>query len=230
VRLTSVVTLVLLVATATAFVHTQRQKLEPSPLAVLRVDETFAPLCNCPTKAATIEFELRRRSRITLAVVDERGDVVRTLIDDRRPEGVRVTSRWDGRDASGDVVPDGVYQPRLRVAVEQRTFLLTNRIQVDTKPPQATLVRVAPDVLREEGDHISAWYRLSETSQPLLLVNGRVRVRGTPRRREGKLDWYGRTQGRMLPNGRYRLQLSARDEAGNLAEPTPEVRVRIRIR
>src|SRR6478735_5270581 len=56
----TVLALVLIVATATAFAVTQRLKLEPSPISRTRVSEAFSPVCRCASRAANIEFSLRR--------------------------------------------------------------------------------------------------------------------------------------------------------------------------
>jgi len=222
---------VLLAATGIAFVHAERQKLKPSPLQILRVDETVAPDCRCRGRTAAVSLDLRTRSRVTLVMVDEAGAVVRTLIADGRPAGGRVAAKWDGRDDRGRVVADAEYRPRLRVASERRTFILANPIRVDTVPPDVTLVGVEPrELVRggSRGERIEIRYRVSERAQPLLYVDGRLHVVGWWRRGTGKLDWYGRADGRPLPARRYRLRLAARDEAGNLAHAAEPFVVRLR--
>src|SRR5439155_23276840 len=77
--------LALLSATATAFVVTEGLKLTPSPIRSTEVDnKTFSPVCRCPTSVARIRFRLRKADRMTLAIVDGEGRVVRTLVDGRR--------------------------------------------------------------------------------------------------------------------------------------------------
>ncbi len=218
--------IVLLAATTAAFVRAEQQKLVGSPLRVVRVDKLISPVCRCETARATIALSLRTRSRVTLAVVDEDGELVRTLIDNKPLVGARRRVEWDGRDKLGRVVPDGVYRPRLRVASERRTFLLVNRIRVDTTPPVATLVRVHPRKV-SVGDRVTVLYRLSERAQPLLYVDGRIAVRGQ-RRRDGKLDWYGSVRGRRVRAGVHRLQLRARDDAGNSSAAGRSITVRVR--
>ena len=212
--------------------RTEQQKLEPSPLSVLQVDELFSPTCRCAKTHAAISLELRRRSNVTLDVVDDDGRVVRSLLADTRPRGGRIAVEWDGRDDAGQLVPDGVYRLRLRVVAERRTFLLTNRIRVDTEPPRATIVEVSPRVLTPNGDgrrdRVSIRYRLSERAQPLVYINWRLRLAGYSRRPEGKLDWYGKVRGKRVRRGRYRIQAAARDDAGNLGPLSAPVIVRVR--
>ena len=231
-RLPAFFVLLLLAATAAAFVRTQQQKLEPSPLQVVHVDELFSPVCRCRTSRATISLRVRTRSRITLTVVNAQGDVVRTLLASHRLRKRAVVAEWDGRDDENRVVPDGVYRPRLRVAAERRTFQLGNKIRVDTAPPTATIVDVQPRVLEPIGDgranRVSVRYLLSERAQPFLYVNELLRVRGFSRKREGKLDWYVKVRPRSARRVRYRVRIGARDDAGNLSRRGRTVVIRVR--
>ena len=69
----------LLVATARAFVYTEKLKLTPSPILGTGVDKLFSPVCECETDTATISFRLRNRDRLTVDLIDREGDSVRTL-------------------------------------------------------------------------------------------------------------------------------------------------------
>jgi hypothetical protein len=225
-RAATLVVAALLVATAAAFVWTERQKLQPPPFEVSEVSETFSPVCRCESAAATIVLELRRRTRLTLEIADEDGDVVRPLVSDVQQPG-RVVVRWNGRDGAGVVVREGTYRPRVRLG-SGRVFLLPNRIVVDTTPPLTALVRVHPKEVRASGrGRVALHYRLSERAQPLLYVNRRLHARGLARQR-GKLDWFPRVRGVPLRPGRYRLRLAARDLAGNVGPFTRTVVVRVR--
>lgn len=226
-RAATLVVAALLVATAAAFVWTERQKLEPPPFEVREVTETFSPVCRCDTASASIVFELRRRTRLTVEIAAENGTVVRPLVSSMRRSG-RVVVRWNGRDGDGAVVRQGTYRPRVRIGGNSRVFLLPNRIVVDTTPPLTTLVRVDPKEVAAAGrSRVALHYRLSERAQPLLFVNRRLHVRGLARRR-GKLDWFPRVRGVPLRPGRYRLRLAARDLAGNVGPLTRTVVVRVR--
>jgi hypothetical protein len=229
----AILVIVLLAITAAAFVRTEQQKLERSPVIVEDVDPVFSPVCGCATSSAEIVLRLRRKSRVSLEIVDREDQVVRRLIEDRSVRG-RFVASWDGRTDEGGLAPDGIYRPRLRLASADRAFLLTNRIRVDTRGPRATIVEVAPRIVTPNGDgrndRVSIKYRLSERGQPLLLVDGAVRVRGQ-KRREGKLEWYGnRARGKRARAGRHRLQIAGVDEAGNLGDPSPAIVVRLRVR
>jgi hypothetical protein len=58
--------------------------------------------------STTISFTLPERARVTLAIYDVGGRLVRTLVDDMVAEG-KQERVWDGKDASGSHVSSGVY-------------------------------------------------------------------------------------------------------------------------
>jgi hypothetical protein len=214
--------------TAAAFGITERLKLERSPIIAVRVEKLFSPVCDCETSAADIRFTLRNDDRVTVAMVDADGDVVRTLVDGRPLDAGVVRARWDGRDDEGRVLEEGAYRPRVHLAEERRTILLPSPIRIDVTPPKVTLVEILPRTFSPDGDgrndRVSVLYKMNEPAHALLYVNGKRRVRGRARRLEGKLDWFGQIGGRGVRAGLYDLSLGAEDVAGNVAEPaTPSV-------
>ena len=227
------VVLVLLGATAAAFGITERLKLERAPIGAPDITEIFSPVSEGDTAQATIAFRLREAGRVSVSIVDSDGDVVRQLVNRQRaPAGGRVVTTWDGRDGDGGIVPEGVYRPRLRLTRDRRELILPNTIRVDTTAPAITLVSAAPRTFSPDGDgrndRVEVRYRVSEKANAMLLVNGVRRVRTRFRPTEGVLPWFGKVGGRSQRAGRYRLQLSAEDPAGNLATPTKPAVVRIR--
>ena len=120
-RAATLVVAALLIATAGAFVWTERQKLQPPPFEVSDVTETFSPVCRCDRAAADIGLEFRRRTRLTLEIADEDGNVIRPLVSGVQERGP-VVIRWNGRDANGNVVPEGTYRPRARIGGSAGSF------------------------------------------------------------------------------------------------------------
>lgn len=214
--------LALLAGTAAAFAVTERLKLKRSPIAAVEVDKTFSPVCRCRQRRARIGVRLRRSDRVTVQVLDEDGDVVRTLARHREVGTAKQVFAWDGRDGDGAVMPDGVYRPRIRLERRGRTFRLPNRIRVDTVRPTIALTG-----LTAPGAAVHARYRLSEPARAFMLVDGVQRVAGRGRRLQGKLDWFGRVDGAPVRAGRYRVRLVAEDPAGNRSRPTRAVAVEI---
>ena len=222
----------LLVGTAAAFAVTERLKLVRSPIAAPEIDRVFSPVCDCDRDEAAIGFRLREGDRVDLAIVDEDGDVVRTLFESRRAPAGRLEASWDGRDDAGDVVPEGAYRPRVHLDRQRRTIVLPNPIHVDVTAPTAELVSVTPTVFSPDGDgrsdKVTVRYRMSEPANAVLLVDGEQRVRTRFAPLEGKLDWFGVVDGRPLRRGYHRLQVVGVDRGGNRSRPTEETRVRIR--
>ena len=75
--------LALLLATAAAFAVTEHLKLQRSPIAGPMIDRIFSPVCRCERRTARVGFTLRRGGRISVAIADRDGDVVRTLVSQR---------------------------------------------------------------------------------------------------------------------------------------------------
>jgi hypothetical protein len=221
-----VVVVFLLGGTAAAFAVTQGLKLEKSPVLSPRITKTFSPLCDCDRWAplnggsrADVDFRLRKGDRVTLQVVDGDGEVVRTLIRDQRYPAGRLDVPWDGRDDAGQIVPDGDYRPRVRLADAHRTIVIPNEMKVDTVKPRIERFSLSRRVFSPDGDDradgISAAYELSERGRVRLLVNGKQRVRKLGQAPAGALQWFGKYRGRPVKPRPYRLELVAVDDAGN---------------
>jgi len=221
----TILALLLIVATATAFAVTQRLKLEPSPISQTRVSDVFSPVCRCATKAANIDFSLRRADHLRIAIRTGSGEL--TVAEGSFPQG-DVHVRWDGRDASGEIVPDGIYYPLVQLQRAGRTIDLPNPIRVDTIRPSIRLRSVRPRVFRPGTTKVTVTYTVSEHAHALLFVDGRRRVLTASKRLRYLLHWSGKVQGRAIRPGRHKLKLVAEDLAGNRSLPTPVVVVRVR--
>ena len=222
----------LLVATAAAFAYTERLKLTPAPIKNTRVDRLFSPVCECGTDAARISFRLRRHDRITVSIVNRRGDVIRTLVSGRNHRAGAVLVYWDGRDDLGRLVGDGAYKPRVKLALNRRTIVLPNPIRVDTTPPRVELVQAKPLLISPDGDgradRVIVSYRVDEPAQVSLYVDGVRRVVKRGSKQTGTIDWNGKVASTPLATGPHELSLVARDLAGNLGERTAPRRIVIR--
>jgi len=67
-----------------------------------------------------ISFTLPERARVTLAIYDVAGKLVKTLVDDMVGEGLR-EEVWDGKDANGSPASSGVYFCRLTAGEQTLT-------------------------------------------------------------------------------------------------------------
>ena len=221
----TILALLLIVATATAFAVTQRLKLEPSPISQTRVSDVFSPVCRCASKAASIEFSLRRADDVRIAVRTGSGEV--TVAEGSFAQG-DVHVRWDGRDTSGELVPDGTYHPFVELKRAGRTIDLPNPIRVDTIRPSIKFTSLRPRLFRPGAEKLKVTYRVSEHAHALLFVDGRRRVFTASTRLRGRLQWYGKVRGHLIRPGRHKVKLVAEDLAGNRSAPTPWVVVRVR--
>lgn len=194
----TILVLLLLAATATAFAVTQRLKLEPSPISQTHVDKVFSPVCNCATNVAHIDFSIRHADHLRIWVRTPAGPAV--LADREFPKGT-VRVHWDGHGAA-----DGVYYAVVHMARAQRTIDLPNPIRVDTVKPTIALVSTSRD-----GGQTIFRYRTSEPAHALLFVNGERRIRTYSTRTHAKFAYAGRL------TAKTRLVLRARDVAGNLS-------------
>ena len=82
-----------------------------------------APAPNPARGSCTLRLALPRAAQVTLAVYDQQGRRVRTLLAGAQPAG-ELPVVWDGRDDGGRAVASGIYF--VRCEVEGRTF--TRRI------------------------------------------------------------------------------------------------------
>jgi hypothetical protein len=221
----TILALLLIAATATAFAVTQRLKLEPSPISQTRVSDTFSPVCRCPSRAATIEFSLRKADHVRIAVRTLSGEV--TVGEGSFARG-DVRARWDGRDTSGELVPDGIYYPLVQLDRAGRTIDLPNPIRVDTIRPSIKFTSLTPRAFLPGAEKLKVTYTVSEHAHALLFVDGRRRVVTYGTRLRGRLQWYGKVGGHVIAPGRHKLKLVAEDLAGNRSAPTPVVFVRVR--
>jgi FlgD Ig-like domain len=219
----TVLVVCLLGGTAAAFAVTQGLKLDESPIFATAVDKRVSPAAGTE---ATIAFRLRESDAVTVTVVDDDDEVVRTLLPRRRFAPRRFELTWDGRDDAGRALPEGVYRPRIRLADERTTTTLPNDIELDTTPPSFEFGRVRPRVISPDGDgraeRISVRFSSGEPVRTLLFVAGKRRVL-TQARESGIIRWSA-----PLRPGRYRLQIAAQDRAGNTSSRIPAGTVRVR--
>ena len=217
-RAATALLLVIIAASAAAFLRAEQLKLRHSPVAHPHVRSYFSPGCHDPgcTPAARMRFTLREAQHLQLAIVGTDGTVVRTLADRPFPKG-SVRMVWDGRDASGSVAPDGSY--RLRVTLQDgRQVTIPDPVVVDTKPAGITLgnvhvgtVAVAVHYTRSEGDVRAELY----VYQGGKLVLHKRRV--IPRIAHFRLDAVG--------SGKTTIEIVAVDRAGNRTPNPPKVTV-----
>jgi hypothetical protein len=215
------VVVVLLAGTAIAFATTERQKLEQTPIGLLRVTKDFSP----SRSSAVVVLRLRHSHILTVQIVNSADHAVATLAREQDFRPGKATFRWRGRH-----VPDGIYEPRVTLEDEGgRVFNLPNQIRVDSVAPSVKLVSYRPRILRRRHKPlVHIFYRVSELAHVILYVDGRRVAFSYAKATQAHIEWYAKRHGRRLRRGRYRLELAPVDLAGNVGVRTPAFFVRVR--
>jgi len=224
----------LLVATAAAFAITERLKLVKSPVYGTVVSKRISPVCGCTHDTATIRVKLRRSDDLTVTILDQHRDVVRTLARGAfTPRGVAGFT-WNGLNDLGLRAPDGVYQPEIHLAQQHRTILLPNRIVLDTRAPKVQEATLSRTTISPDGDHlrdtVAIRYKLDSPAHVLVYLGSKLLIRGRVHTLTGKVRWYGTVDGTPLKPGSYTLSVGAVDLAGNVTPPSERLPLVVRVR
>ena len=227
----------LVVATAGAFVITQRLKSETPVIERVFFRTEFSPNGDGREDELPMRFDLPEDDRVTVEIVDERGDVVREIAGDVRRgveeagiEWRRETARftWDGRTDDGDIAADGPYRLRVTLRGEGRAVTAPREALVDTRPPRPDVVAVTPPTFvpgLRTGGRGRVRIRLREGQDPAPVFRVYRTDAGPPRlvaRFEGPrfrrtAEWDGLDPGGdPVPDGVYTFSVTVRDKAGNL--------------
>jgi hypothetical protein len=219
-RAATALLLVLIAACTAAFLRTEQLKLRKSPIARPHVRQAISPGCadpGCHDKA-TISFRLRSPQRLSLAIVDAGGSVVRRLVPEASHPKGDLNAVWDGRADDGDVVPDGKYRLRVTLASDDRDVTIPDPIIVDTHPAGMEIGRVT------RGPVISVSYTrgASNVRAVMVVLQGTRVVLEKPAVRNPAHLVLAR-----LPSGHYRVEMVAVDAAGNRTPDPPSFRVTV---
>jgi FlgD Ig-like domain len=230
---TLILVLVVMAGSAAAFAISEGLKVQKAAITAVQIPRrVFSPVCDCPSDRVTIAFRLTRSDRLTVGIVDSHGQIVRTLVGSKLFGRGKHHFTWNGLTGVGAVVPDGTYEPRIRLHRAGKTLVLPNPITVDTVPPRIAVLGVHPRTISPDGDShsdvVHVHYRIDERAHALLFVNGIQRARTKFQHQNDTIQWYGRVGGHALPPGSYRLSLAAVDTAGNTSRVVPGGSVRIR--
>lgn len=232
--LVRVVFALLVLATIAAFLATQQLKSEfPLVIRFAAKPPEFSPNGDGYADSTQLGFDLSEPARVTFSVMNEEGNEVRRLVDDRELSGdAKHRFRWDGRDDDGAPVPDGLYRMRVVRRDEGRVIDSLKEIKVDRRPPRAELLSAHPSVIAPgepgQAPEVRLRYRGPRNQAPVFRVfrtdQGAprlvLRFRGGPGR---SAVWDGRLrEGRLAPEGDYAFTVQVRDRAGNATEaPAP---------
>jgi hypothetical protein len=227
--LTTVTLLGLLVGTAAAFAITEHLKLIKGPIAGARVSKVISPVCQCADSQALIQIRLRHADHVTVTILDSNLHKVATVASrESVPRGTPHQFFWDGRTAAGTDAPDGVYRPEVHLSGARHTFVLPNRILLDTTTPKVLSASGGDGVLFPGGGRsLAIRYALSEPANAVVYLGRRQIIRGRPTREHANVKWAGKVDGSPLAAGTYVLSVGARDAAGNETPAAERKTVRV---
>jgi outer membrane protein OmpA-like peptidoglycan-associated protein len=170
----------------------------------------------------------------TLRVLDAKGSEERAF-SGAGPAPAKVD--WDGRDAAGQALPDGLYRARLEVESDgdMRATALSGEVELDSTPPQVGL-QIEPIVVRPDSSGaVLVPARIRIGAQDKHGVGGwKLEIRDRQERvvrsfnGEGRppepLVWDGTDSlGRPINSGStYYFWPFARDELGNWGKGAPQ--------
>jgi hypothetical protein len=119
-------------ATLLAFVLVERERDQPRLVDNVTVTESFDPRGEPGERSARLRFRLTRPSADSdIHVVDEAGNVVATLIEDRDLGDFEFHDfRWHGAHDTGGPAPSGSYRFRLDLEGLGREITIQEPIEV----------------------------------------------------------------------------------------------------
>jgi flagellar hook assembly protein FlgD/outer membrane protein OmpA-like peptidoglycan-associated protein len=200
-----------------------------TPISLSRNVGFFSPNRDGATDTVTFTFEVPVTEGVrewSLRVLNASGTVRMTASGQAVPS----VFEFDGRDAAGDVLPEGAYTGNLSVV-----YLNGNTPSASSAPftlditPPTVLVTPENLVFSPNGDGRLDTLRVFQETSVEELWTGRVYdSAGTViletawrAQAEWSLNWDGSgNDGTAVPDGEYRYVLSSRDRAGNYSEAT----------
>ncbi len=153
------------------------------------------------------------------------GEVVRTVVWEGRVENFV----WDGTDAQGSVLPDGVYTYTLTAEDEAENVArpIVTRVRIDTRP---TPVRITASdagfspngdgILDVLGFNLALTVREGIDSWAVAVLNAagtRLGTIASGTELPPMVSWDGRIDGRPVGDGQYVAELEVRYEKGNIS-------------
>ena len=222
-RLAAAAISALAAATFGAFFIAQRLKHSPTIVQQVMMTPLFSPNGDGRHDAAHFSFKLRHHDDVTVAVLDAKGDVVRTLVDNR-PLGADtpISIPWDGRTGTGLRAPDGRYRVRINLRRQGRSVVSRRSVRLDVTAPHPVVTAVTPNIFPARGAGSVAVRFRGPAGFPARFTVYRTdrlparpvaRFEGIARSHVGR--WDARVDGRKASPGTYLIAVELRDRAGN---------------
>jgi hypothetical protein len=224
----------LVAATFAAFFVAQRLKGAAPVVELRNARAPFSPNGDHRHDIKRFSVVVRHSDRLTVEIVDDGGGTVRRLADHvaARPN-VPVHVRWNGRDDSGQTVPDGVYHVRVTLGRTGRTVTVPRDVRVDTVAPRPYVKAVGPSRIVAPGGSVTFTLGHRGRSRPTRLnllrtdlAHPRVVLTTSIAADRQSWTWDGDLDGGPAHAGTYLAQLVRRDGAGNIGRVPAQVPTR----
>jgi flagellar hook assembly protein FlgD len=182
----------------------------------------------------TIKYRISEDARVDVRVFDSNNVLLKTLFVGQQLTGVN-TVTWDGKNAKGALVPEGVYTYKInaRDIAGKLAETQSGTITVDRKAPTFNGVTIDPATATlSDSTEITVSFTLSEPAKvsAVVLNSANKVVRTLLSLAQLTTDpqtvtWDGRdTAGGLVPAGVYNIRFSAVDAAGwRSADAIPSV-------
>ena len=225
-------------ATFAAFFVAQELKSTPPLVQHVTVTPFFSPNRDGRFDRARASFDLKRTDDVTVTVIDRAGDEVRELRDNTRLAArVRMRLVWDGTDAAGRPVQDGIYRFQVSLRRQNRAVVLPKNVRKDTKAPTVLVTSIGPlqDKLprpelfpNPDGEDARVSFQAAGHHKEVFVYRTDVRpVRAVFDEPVAlpddatRWEWNGAVDGRRVSPGTYLVVVRARDQAGNVGSSSP---------
>ncbi|MGG3017387.1 S8 family serine peptidase [Geobacillus stearothermophilus] len=191
----------------------------PSPLSSISAAGTFTMKGN--NKVGFSLSAYRKGLKVTAYVKNSRGYAVRTIAKNKLWNSNRISLSWDGKQDNGAFVGSGAYTMVVQVSNGRETVAKTKQIKVvDSVVPSIQLssstVSFSPKAKGKVSIPFALNKKASVTAQVYDSKNKLVKTIWSNKWLSGgkqTLVWDGKNaSGKLLPDGTYRLKLSAVDD------------------
>lgn len=139
---------------------------------------------------------------------------------------------WDGKDASGNYVEDGLYTIKIKAFDQAGNYgSSTAQVKIDSTPPQIIEAQISPNPMTKASNGLGFSGKVSEKSMLILKLTNLANNQSSAYLTQGSgADDHGQFpvaynwqfDDPFIPNlsdGVYKLEITARDEAGNESAP-----------
>lgn len=192
--------------------------------AITSVSDSADPFKVTGTTKNTIQFRLNEAMQVKVTVLDAAGQLVRTLSDGARVAGAQ-SVQWDGKDAAGQLVAEGLYTYRIEAVdnFNRPVPAAEGTIYVDKTAPVVSEAVLTPNPFAPDGtSRASLSYTLSENAKVTVTLHNSAgtqikslaaslaQTAGTQ-----TLSWGGTNASNVLvDDGTYTYKITATDGAG----------------